>query len=216
LIGRRKPMAKTYANADDVFRRLQETIVFYKGRPYFVSVNNENWKKVTLTDYTNLLFKNPEKHLPITIAHDDKELDTSAPQLGNINHEGNVSYVSRRPLRRQNQGLIIGNCYTNPKLHGGWYYTRGVWEMLMNIYPSQEEALEKVRQLEARRVAISRTISIGFVERSSDIAMYLGSSAGHKLIATLDRFERFKLIEGEDTSFIRRFLNRTGVVRNVA
>ena len=216
-------MAKKYYNAEDVHRRLFDTLVFYKDLPYIVSnVRNDDWNKITLTDFRS--YYNPrevDKGLaipaPITIDHDDKDLITTAPELGNANINKSVYYVSRRPLRRQNQGLLVSCCYSSPKFPmGGWQYCKGFWEMLQDIYPSQDEAVEKIRNLDAVTVAISRTLSIGYAGNTTSIGMFMGSSAGHQLIATLDRYDRFKLIESESTSFLRRFLNKTGVVRNIA
>ena len=213
-------MVKTYANHDDVIKRLNDTLVFYKGTPHHVYDDQpkQDWKKITIYDMKSLIQtdKKKPKKVPIIIDHDDPNLNTASPVLGLANIGTSCYYASRGMWRRQNQGLGRTSIQWNPKPGFNAFFDEGFYKMLINDYPTEEEAVHLVKSLEADRVAISRNTAIGMDKFNTNICLYHASAIGFRTIGYQMEGGRFQLIPSDDISFIRRNIERSGVIKHVS
>lgn len=135
-----------YTRREDVQMRLGGSVVRYKGEPVQCeSTGSGDGLSVNLYTFDSIKRGEP----PFTKVHSsDIELDIRSPRLGYGTYKKRAVYLSRRPERRQKQGLTTGCISVSAP--SGLFSTREVGDLffsdtLVNIikgkYPTYDEAL---------------------------------------------------------------------------
>lgn len=124
-----------FYNNEDARRRLQSSILFYKGVPCVLSnVGGADYQVFTLS----------EAQLgtsTTTIKYTDNDLTDVVPRLGYVNHNKKAYYLSRVVVRDQRAGLPIESLNVHDgHVPSGLIYSDSMEDMLLNKYPSLQEA----------------------------------------------------------------------------
>lgn len=205
-------MSKEYLNRNDIAMRLEGTFVFYKKVPYYVTLPENNiednagaWKYINLSPVQNPRGKK------IKVDHTDPLLDTSAPTLGFMNWDSKAYYAYRKPVRKQWQGLnsrAMGFAPMAPE--GQWWFSEAFEHMLLNKYPTVQEAIRQVEDLEVKSAAFDRRLAVE--KNRGSVSLLWASVPDVRTIGYWNAKEgRFNLTPGKDTSFIQLHMNSLGV-----
>lgn len=152
----------------DIPQKIGESIFRYKGFPYYCRDAGGN--RLALYNLWNI-----QGEYVQMIDYQDKDFDFSSVPLGYVNVKDYVcvAYIMRTPVRKVKQGINNHNTkyYNLPgvKPCGGLNYvlfSKAFTDMVMDKYPSLEEAMTKLRKLqEPGGIAITRSIALSIDEQ---------------------------------------------------
>lgn len=195
-----KKMDPRYLNGDDVRMRLHQSVVRYKGKPYYCF--HDGGTQLTLGG----LEDNSTEIVQVDANSED--LDIRSPELGYVNWKQGCGYVSRSAVRRQKQGISHENLFMRnagsdqqQPLPANYLRTTEFFNMLIGNYPSYEEAMKNSRQF----TAIHRSFMVG--KFKDTIKLYFNE----REIAHRARKEEFFLTEPEVNSVLIIRLTQLGV-----
>lgn len=135
-------MRNHITSSRDLELKLYGTVCRYKGVPVYIGQTSA--KLLHLYDITR-------KESVASISPNDPDFDTATPQLGYMNYEDQVYYVSRPPLRRTRQGIDTRNTVFKPLVGRFNYppehllYSVQFRDMVMGNYPKLDSVLENMR-----------------------------------------------------------------------
>jgi hypothetical protein len=193
-------MNKSYFyTAADIRMRLDCTIIRYNGKPYYCRSAGED-TFIYLYALTNVGVHR------MTIDIDDLSLDYSSPPLGFINYGNRALYVSRKPHRKQKQGLCT-NAALIQNLHGlkeeadNILFSKEAENMIMGVYPSYHNAHTLCTNAPSVSCAFSRNFAVSSLNGPGDLSLH------HKL-HRIGRWKgtAFELTPTYNTPLTRRFL----------
>lgn len=177
-------MAQAFESQRDVQRRLDDTICFYKNKPVWCAYVGGNMFQ--LFSFTPKGGANDalEQHVDYT----DPDFSYTIPTIGYVNSDKRARYLKRVPLRNQRYGLPIDalrwsdqqNLADRNSIVGNDY----VAKMLMNDYPSLEEAMRLVSKGKRESCAFCKQYAVAYLDGGFRLA-YKG-----KYIADLVKNER--------------------------
>lgn len=171
-------MGYKFATVQDVQRRLDDTICKYMGVPYYVRANNLN--------HTVSLFKIDDTKADAVYTNVDytaNVFDFGFPEIGYINHNANAYYIERFSGRDQRMGLPRNLImYVHGKVPTPLFRSKGMENMLLNIYPDVKEAVRLIKDIGSTSVAISRDYALDRNEKGDLDVMY-----HDKIIATASK-----------------------------
>ena len=200
-------MVKEYDNGSDVRMRLNNTIVFYEGKPYYCKTYEEgspNWMMLILSSLE-------DKPKTIEIKHTDPKLDTSAPRLGYINWANSAYFLSRAPARLQSQGLRSDTIWTKPRLVSSNYFTSSAMgNALLGKYPKVSEAEKMLNTLSFSKVAIHRDFAIGWKDNLRIGLFYQEEELGERS----EEHGLYYINKTPCSSFMTKLLDKAGLIRN--
>lgn len=123
----------------DVYSKLHDTVIIFKGEAYRVAVNpGDVW------NHHVALRKLGTRDPMVIVDYRDKDFNYSRYELGYINSGGGATYVKRIPLRQYRSGLCIRTL--TPGLSTETFFGKPMREMLLGRYPSYENALAAVKK----------------------------------------------------------------------
>lgn len=169
---------------NDIVQQYHRTLVLYKGEPvHVVAVGEDKPTKVRVLD---LLSQRSS-----TVDFNLVDFTPPAIRIGNVNMEGGVFHVSRKPVRKMQVGINSNNTmtsaieeamYPNGAMNGAQAVARfnsvELGQAIKGIYPSFEECLEYVKQfkgtmawdrqfsISATRHVFYRTKTVGMLPRN--------------------------------------------------
>lgn len=147
----------------DLFQRYNRTYIKYRGKVYYCRV--ENPRDIDLPDGfvapdNNVFILYPPNNLnrrALVIDPYSDGVDSSSVKLGYANVEGQAIYVKRPTQRQYRQGVSLA---TMENALGRGVQSDGANNMLQGIYPTIEEAVERIRRREATSVAFNRHMKV--------------------------------------------------------
>lgn len=152
------PFPQSAVLFDDVRRRTNNSIMFYKGEPVLVRYVREiNVAIYPIETYYSRGLNHETPMIPYT----DPNLVSRIPTLGYINPPGNrARFVTRNVVRTQREGLptdqlIVGGTYMSIDL----IFTQAFKDMLLNKYPTIQEAWAEAQSTYTRAFSKSYAIS---------------------------------------------------------
>lgn len=196
-------MAQDRMTREDLFLRLEDTIVRYKGHPYYVRVADA-YPNIHLYKLTNT------RTIAHTVDHRDSDLDDSSPPLGYLNLVTGAVYLKRMSLRQQSQGLRASQLHAIPNMGFSRSMLTGLpmENTILGRYPSFDQALEQLKALPTyASVAISRNVAIGYVG-SSMLALYYKTRQVAMKIGT-----EWSYLQLPDRKIIQKLIEDEGVVK---
>ena len=130
-------MADKFWSIDDAFSKMNDTVCLYKGEPFRVLVNNPgiHSDEVYLLD-----LRDPSIDRVVKYTSDD--FDYGTPELGWFKTKQRTLYLCRRPGRFNNVGLNRSNL--DEMLHREEFYSKHLYNCIMGIHPTFEEAFKNV------------------------------------------------------------------------
>lgn len=147
--------SKIFASQGDFTSRVTETIVFFKGDVFYARPSGRKPYSLDLLSFPDL-----KKTVHELIHVDDEALYLGGARLGLFNNNGTVYLPVRTPSRRYRYGTppeFLSYRAMVRDQRGTDAFNEGFRTMLLNQYPSVEEAMKEIRSKEgAREVAISR------------------------------------------------------------
>lgn len=136
-------------SVEDAQQRLFKTVLLHQGQPIYI----DKVLAARLVEGKNLL----------TGRRQTFELEPSStmpPSLGYLNYEAYAVFVRRRPSRRVRQGVCAENISCNLGSREELVRSSAFGKMLVNAYPSKEEAIKKLLQRDAHGVAFSKHFAL--------------------------------------------------------
>lgn len=194
-------MHYTYHNSEDVVRSFDRVVCFYKGKPVYVTI-------ATTPMQINVvpLDSGP----PVTIEHDDPELDTSVRELGYMLRNGVCAYLSRNPQRQFRVGIPSGSIRGAGGMDANYFISKEFGMMLMNDYMSFEEALSLVIKGNLKKAPFHRSYAIG--KKDGRIALFFKEDViGYY---SKDR-KQFRVLPDGGISVILNRLDQLGVSKYI-
>ena len=183
-------MSNKYDTYSDLDARLGGTIVRYKDRPFFVSIQPSVGQKGSIHLY-KLGDLRASKTMKIKI--NDPELDISSIELGYYNlSKDDCAYAIRQPARRYKQGIypdnviwrtVRGTNYEGSKVN--IFHRQEVFDGLCGIYPLIREALtiEKGNQAISPDVAIENIpVGMAMVYLKTSLVGYFDKRWGRLIL----------------------------------
>lgn len=199
---------------DDVRLRLNRTICMYRGRPYLVA--NEGIEPPSKDIYLYPLDyreRDVEPHqVRIRINHEDPEFECRSPELGYLYWNGDATYVTRIPDRRQRQGITADVLRLDPRLMVGphtLFCSKAMEDCILGNHKSLQEAIVMIERGEARSVPVSRHFAIGRIQNNHVLGLYYRN----RLIGTQNEYDQsFVLFPTRDLSFLHKAASKLGLV----
>lgn len=196
-----------YETVEEIQRRLQDSVVFYDGKPVYIKEvrHPEDEEELKAKEIARVYFQElPYGRRGQTQRKflSSRKFDLTPPKLGYFNYNGSVSHVSRRPIRGSKQGLDATNCIIsdkslNPSRVLGFnelVTAAGFANMLLGVYPSFEEGLEALRG-EATSVALSYDVAVSYDDDLEvGFLFYRGKRCGFSLDGTFNIPPKFKYV----------------------
>lgn len=194
--------------------RLNRTLCRYKGEPVYVEVYNEdpiNQVRLTPIPYTQ------KKRGAVRVLTTDPEFVHRSPELGYVNYplmwggKYDCFYYARSPKRKQQQGLSASNVDVfnehGPSFSDVWM-TEGFRNLIINVYPKYEDALERVLKGDVKGVAFHRHVCIRRLD-GHNVCLFFKE----RMVAMYHpRMGCFNFLPAvRDGSYLNAFLNRIGV-----
>lgn len=170
---------------EDMNMRLAETLVMYRGRPFYI-VEYEMAEN-RISGY----YPDNDKVTKFTLPN--RNLDIRPPRLGYVNYRGTAIYVSRYPVRRYKQGIHSQNITFNAMADKGRLIRSPEFsKALMGDYPSFNNAL---RRLESKNsVAFNRHWAV--LKAADGIhLMYRGNPVGAYKDSKLKLMEDYQYLK---------------------
>lgn len=152
-------MGTAYYDPRSVILRLDRTICFYKGQPVYVEARNATGGLQGDDAHKLDVWDIGQSKKNIQVDYRDTDFSYKAMILGYVNMKDSATYVTRVPSRIQKQGLCRHSLSYTPNPNYTLYNTREMGNMLLNIYPSLEEALEFVQHGAKKACAFHRTFA---------------------------------------------------------
>lgn len=138
---------------NDLGLRLSNGILRYKGHPYIVSVD----------DHHNISLHNTvTRRQELTVSHDDPDIDISCIPLGYVQlTPRHVDYLSRIPRQTARQLVTRESVQRQPvfmemdeRIPDFWH-SQGFQDSILGIFPSVDEAFERINAEERRSIAVA-------------------------------------------------------------
>lgn len=176
-----------YDTAEDVRSRINNTVAFYKKRPVFIQHgNNALGEDRKLTVNLDDLISGERTR---EVHSSDEDLDVQAKPLGYVNLDGRVLYAMRAPIRKGIQCLHATNLYMYDldgqiTMSSGEHKTIPFGKMLMNDYPSLNDALTEIELGYVQKMAFGRKLALRQTGKLIKL-LYI-----NKCIGVLNRRER--------------------------
>lgn len=166
-----------YGQVSDLEQKLHDTIIRYKGIPYY-----------TLVDGTNLCLRsldNANGKIVHSVNYRDPDIDISTVPLGYVNLDPYKAaiYIKRLPVRRVKQGINAHNTHVEFALgttrqildhygRNGLLYNKEFENSILGKFPPLPEALNRLRELYQESeietntpIAISRDVGLSMDEQ---------------------------------------------------
>ena len=148
-------MASKLATHQDVMRRLDNTICKYKGVPYYIKYNVGH----TVNIYPIADAKAP--FIQCDVDYTSPDFDYGFPEVGYMNLNQHAYYIERISGRDQRMGLPPDMLrYVHGKVNNALFRSKGMENMLLNIYPDVREAVRLIKAIGATSVALSRDYAL--------------------------------------------------------
>ena len=204
-------MGTAYFNREDIVKRLNGTICFYDGYPYYVDAGHhkENWgnnvRLMSFDDYVNNRVSNYQE-----VDYTSDKFNYKSPALGYMFHKKKEAvYVSRLPDRNQSQGLNPYTLHTQPSLdrYSSWYFSPEFQDTLLDRYPSRSTAEAMLAGRTATSVPISRNVALGHYRRGLIEVFYKGRPVACNLKGR--GIELYDLKEGP---YMKKLLAKDGIL----
>lgn len=155
-------------NVGDLARRLNKGIVKYHGQPYMIT-EIEGFDRIEITPLKDV----PRRRENIKrVALSDPHLDIEPFKLGYVNYSNRALFVRRTPTRGTNYCMNANNIGTREyqRIPGVILYSEEFHSMLMNRYPSLQEAVHRTSKKPgwdtdpnyAREMAIARLLAVSY------------------------------------------------------
>lgn len=152
-----------YQTLDDARLRLSGTVILFDGKPVFIdAINYANDSDDIVLSGLSLPKFTPNE--PISL-HDPRWEAFDFP-LGFMNTSYHAYYLSRRPVRRNRQGLSNDNMNaTRADGQYGQHFREliedpGFCDMFSNTYPTVREAEVRLRATDAQSAAFHKTLAL--------------------------------------------------------
>lgn len=137
---KKRQMLNDYQKGEDAALRLQDTVIFFKGIPYYVKTEGMTLHLFGLRHEMPRLGSCPAN---------SPDVEVRSPPLGFVNTKDTVYWVFRPPYRKQKQGLCTENCCFSQleekdfdRISTRQMCTQSFENMLLDKYPSYEDAME--------------------------------------------------------------------------
>lgn len=199
-------MGTAYFSREDVIRRLDGTICFYSGYPYYVSCGGSSkGDDVTLYALDKVSFDKPA----MTVKYTDPRFNYKSPSLGYMFYKKKQAvYISRLPDRNQSQGLSQRVLLVTPSIvdYGRYTLTKEFEDMLLGIYPSRTVAEELLKNDLCSSVPISRNIALSHTRRGLLEICFKG-----RPIACNLKGRGFELYDLREKSYLSKLLANDGI-----
>lgn len=151
-------MAEAYLDDRDANRRLDYTICMWKGEPKYIRYKAEPDLSFACYIY-NLKKDMGDKGTKVDYKSDDFSIEV--PPLGYVNIGGDAYYIERSAIRDQRAGLPLeATRYPHGKVPDDIIRSQGMYDMLMNVYPSIKEVVNDLERGRAISMAFSRNYAI--------------------------------------------------------
>jgi len=176
-------MAKSYDNIEDAKAKLAASIVYYDGVPVYIKNVDEQGDGSFHAILTNTLTGKHLMQKDIT----DPLFNFTRFNLGYSNHKASACWWYRVPAKQYKQGLKsdqLRHKASDPAMAtgGGFAFnpTTCINEMLINQYPSMEEAEKAVRDADwTRVVAFHKNFAMSYDKIHKDMLLeYKGTVIG--------------------------------------
>lgn len=181
---------------NDIVQQYHRTVVLYKGEPVYVTAVGED--KPTKVRILDLMSQRSS-----TVDFNLVDFTPPAFRIGNVNVEGGVFHVARKPVRKMQVGLNVNNTivgiigdglYPNGTMNGanrvGHFNSIEIANAIKGNYPSFEECLEFVKQFKGT-MAWDRQFSISATRH----VFYRTKTVG-QLPRNCTRMERIQFYKG--------------------
>lgn len=204
-------MGIAYFNQEDVSMRLHRTVCRYQGKPVYVEVDMRD--PVNTVRLTSVPLNGGFRGKKVLTT--DPDFVHRSPELGYVQSKWNGKedcyYYARSPKRKQQQGLSAGNVDVlnehGPPFSDVWM-SESFYNLIVNVFPTYDEALKRVLDGDVKGVAIHRhacirrmdghNISLFFKERM--VAIYHPRTMCFNLLPAL-----------RDGSYLNAFFRKIGV-----
>lgn len=203
-------MGTAYFNRKDVVQRLNGTICFYDGKPYYVWTDGGEGSYIFLTTLPDAV-NNP--HNRLKVEYTDPKFCYKSPQLGYLFHnKKDAVYVSRLPDRNQSQGLSQRVLYTQPALpkYSHWMFTTEMEDMLLGRYAGLATAKSLLSAGLATSVPISKDVAIAYSRRGLLEVYYKGRPVACNLLN-----RGMELYDITEKSYMTKLLSKSGIILGV-
>ena len=199
---KKKIMLNDYERPEDVNMRLNESVIFYDGKPCYALSNDV---------YLDLYQLRSEMPYIARVKAANPLIDVRSPQLGFLNHRDMLFWVFRTTVRKQKQGLCGDNtCIAritsldNPnRISSKTMCTIYFEDMLLGRYPSYEDAMKSKHS-----IAFARHFAIHRNEETEETLLYHLD----RPVAFLDEESmKWHIYPEEDNTVLRMYLGDLGV-----
>lgn len=204
-------MGRAFLSMDDVRLRLHKTVCMYKGEPVYVNVDDIGTDhKVRVCPLVAVANASLDKYKLVDYRED--AFDYKYMELGYMNYKNNTWFLARNPERKNHQGLKYDCIHSTPYIgdehsYINWFFSSAMHDCIMGKYPTLTEALDKLRNEDAKGVAVHRDFAVKWIDNNN-----IGMFYREQLISIKDDVtDKFNLIPKRSTSYIQRFLEAAGL-----
>lgn len=183
-----------FLSARDARMRLNDTIGLYKGKPVLIKVNQDDpVNTITLTPLQ-------QSQGYVKIKCTDPHLELHQFNMGYANTNRGAQFWSRMPARIQRQGITSENTFCDgERVSIRALLSKTFSDMLMNVYPSYDEALENVTNGQRTSMAFSNEFCITALDEHNlvmyhncrMIVMYSFSKKTWQFVSSTEQMESF-------------------------
>ena len=197
-----------YLSRDDARLRLHQTVCLYKGKPVYVRLDNEDHE----TPYECKIWELSKVNKGVrakTIDYRDKDFNAKEIELGYCQAGMTAVYLSRLPVRQNQQGLKHDNILSEPGNIPYEFYSDNMEHCIIGKHRPLKTALAMLND-GYEKIPLSRILAVGWLDRTK-IALYYKE----QIVALKeDTTNRFNIISSKTSSFVMRIIDKQGVLIN--
>lgn len=198
-----------YLSRDDARLRLNHTVCLYEGKPVYVRLDNEEYDSACECRIWDLHKVNDRGGRGKKIDYRDKGFDAKNIELGYCQTGTTAVYLSRLPVRHNQQGLKQESVMGEPSNIPYEFYSEDMSHCIMGKHRPLKTALAMLND-GYEKIPISRTLAVGWLDRTK-IALYYKE----QIVALKeDTTSRFNMISSKTSSFVMRIIDKQGVLTN--
>ena len=188
-----------YLSREDLSLRLDGTMCMYGDEPCQVCVDPDQ-----VGDEIKIKYLTKDARWR-TIEYTEDKFTPHGIELGYINYAGMAYYITRQPVRRNQQGLNFQNIHVSDGGSTSILFTVQTRDCIKNIYPSLRKSYDNVSAGSDLSCAFHRDFCIYHLEKALKSLKYKNRTVGF-----IGKNYEIQLVDGPDASFIRRILHREG------
>lgn len=198
-----------YLSRDDARLRLNHTVCMYQGKPVYVRLDQEDFESQYECRVLDLHKVNNGGGRGKKVDYRDDAFEAKNIELGYCQTGTNAVYLSRLPIRHNQQGLKQESVMCEPSSIGYDFYSEDMAHCIMGKHRSLKTALAMLND-GYEKIPLSRTLAVGWLDRTK-IALYYKEQV---VALKEDTTSKFNIISSKTSSFVTRIIDKQGVLIN--